>query len=293
MPFLVIQGAFHLTGQNKNGTATGFQPDGDSIQFKPDNPALLDKLDQVKAPHTLTRIGSLNLRFEGIDAPELHYQGARQPAPFAEDARDFLTGAIGMNPVTYGPSGITVKPPANDGQRGYILARSLEVHGRPVSFVFLGNPPEPDGATVFLDIPRLKQSFNYQLVAEGHAYPLFDDTLFHDLRGALTTAANRARTANKGVWQRDVNKAFPIGSREDAEAAEILYPKVFRRLADFFRENDDLADLPAWMEQKSENDELWTLPEWNRTHFDNVLDIQGATIKLKKSPAEMVFVSKK
>ena len=47
------------------------------------------------------------------------------------------------------------------------------------------------------------------------------------------------------------------------------------------------------MEEKSENDELWTLPEWNRTHFDNVLKIQGATIKLNKAPGEMVFVSKK
>jgi endonuclease YncB( thermonuclease family) len=293
MPFLVIKGSFRLVGKNKKGTPTGFQPDGDSIQFKPDDASLLDKLDQVGAPYTLTGIGSLNLRFEGIDAAEIHYQGARQARLFPEDARDYLTGQIGMNPVTYGQTGVTVKPPANDGQRGHILARALEAHGRPVSFVYIGDPAEEDGATVRLDVPRLRQSLNWKLIADGQAYPLFYDTLFHDLRDALAAEADQVKLSGKNVWSNDVNQAFAVSTRADAEAAKLLYPKVFRRLADFFREHDDLADLPDWMTAKSENDEVWTLPEWNRTHFDNVLEIQGDTIKLTTSPSHLVFVSRK
>ena len=86
MPFIVIRGTFRLEGINKKGQPTGFQPDGDSIQFKPDKVSLLDRLKRRERPYNLSGIKSVNLRFEGIDAAELHYQAARQPAPFAEDA---------------------------------------------------------------------------------------------------------------------------------------------------------------------------------------------------------------
>ena len=45
----------------------GFEPDGDSMQFKPSNPALLGGLARTGAPARLTSIGSTQLRFEGID----------------------------------------------------------------------------------------------------------------------------------------------------------------------------------------------------------------------------------
>lgn len=294
MPFLVIRGTFHLTGLNVNGNPTGFQPDGDSIQFKPHIAALLDQLDQPGNPYRLTRIGSVNLRFEGIDAPELHYQGTRQPSPLAENARDFLTGQIGMNPVTYGPSGTTVDPPANDGQEGYILSRSLEFHGRPVSFVFLGtNPPKPDGQQVFLNAQLLRRSLNHRLLLRGHAYPLYYDTLFADLRTELTAAAERARQATRGVWASDPTALAPVDDLDDIETTHTVYPKLFRRLSDYFREGHvGLDDLPDWMEQQGENDEVWVLPTMNRTHFDNVIDIQLGGIALKHQPKDLVFVSR-
>jgi hypothetical protein len=34
MPFIMIQGSFHLVGRTQAGNPTGFQPDGDFIQFK-------------------------------------------------------------------------------------------------------------------------------------------------------------------------------------------------------------------------------------------------------------------
>jgi endonuclease YncB( thermonuclease family) len=249
MPFLVVRGTFHLVGQNVNGNPTGFQPDGDSIHFKPLVASHLDELEQPGNPYRLTRIGSVNLRFEGIDAPELHYQGTRQPAPLAEQARDFLTGQIGMNPVTYGPSGTTVKPPANDGQQGFILSRSLEFHGRPVSFVFLGtNPPKPDGQQAFLDAQLLRQSLNHQLILQGHAYPLFYDTLFSDLRAELTTAANQARQAGRGVWVSDPTVFAPVDDLNDIETQHTVYPKLFRRLSDYVRDgNTGVADLPEYL----------------------------------------------
>jgi endonuclease YncB( thermonuclease family) len=293
MPFIVIKGTFHIVGANKNGNATGFQPDGDSIQFRPDETSLLDRLHRRAHPYRLTSIKSVNLRFEGIDAPEIHYKGARQPSPFAEAARDFLTGRIGMNPVAYSAGGVTAKPPANDGQRGYILSRELEVNGRPVSFVYVGNPPDADGKEVHLTVQRAKRSLNYQLLAAGQAYPLFYDSLFYDLRAVFAGAASSARSQNRGIWKNsaDVMRRFTIASRADAEAAKLLYPKLFRRLADYLKTHNGLGGFVKWMNDEDENDEVWTLPEWNRTHFDNVLEIAGNKVKLKRLPMQLVWVS--
>ena len=36
MPFVVIKGSFHLVGKSSQGNPTGFEPDGDSMQFKPE-----------------------------------------------------------------------------------------------------------------------------------------------------------------------------------------------------------------------------------------------------------------
>jgi hypothetical protein len=58
MPFILIQGTFHLVGQTQAGNPTGFEPDGDSIQFKPANPQLLDRLTRLARPPRLTSIGS-------------------------------------------------------------------------------------------------------------------------------------------------------------------------------------------------------------------------------------------
>ena len=58
MSFLLIKGTFHLVDRNAAGKETGFQPDGDSMQFKPDDPGLLGQLTVLAQPVRLTLIGS-------------------------------------------------------------------------------------------------------------------------------------------------------------------------------------------------------------------------------------------
>ena len=114
MTFIVITGTFHLVGQTRTGKPSGFEPDGDSIQFRPDDATLLDRLERVGSAYRLTSIGSTQLRLEGMDALELHFEGSHQPRPLADEAGDVR------------PAPLAAAVP-HDGTPGHILARSLEV----------------------------------------------------------------------------------------------------------------------------------------------------------------------
>ncbi len=300
MPFILIQGTYHLVNRNpKTGKESGFEPDGDSIHFKPANPDLLNRLTQAGRPYKLTHIGSLMLRFEGIDALELHYSpdsggaSSHQPRPLADNARDFLTGQLGLNPVPYAPPrNVAVKPPVErDAIPGFILSRALEVNGRPVAFAFAGNSPAADGTEATLTTSLLKRSLNYKLVQNGHAYPLFYDGLFVDLRKAMTAAAGQARKNKRGLWALDKSQTgLAVNSQADLEVSGVIFPKLFRRLTDYLAEKKGpLAGFPAWLANKQEL--LLDLRALNFTHFDNLLKVQGNKVKLTRLPEEMVFVS--
>lgn len=301
MPFHLIEGTFHLTNRTKTGAQTGFEPDGDSIHFKPKNAKLLDRLTRLQQPYRLTAIGSVQLRIEGIDALELHYKPthggpySHQPRPLADEARDFLTGFLGLNPVAYAPpKNVRVKPPVlNDGQQGFILSRSLEVHGRPVSFVFAGKSPAPDGSLIELTVPVVRKSYNYQAVLKGHAYPLFYDTLFADLREALAGAAGTARSKKRGIWLLDRStKGYRVTDQAGLETTGVIYPKLYRRLTDFLAETTGhLADFEDWL--KAQNEQVLDLERMNFTHFDNLLSVKNGVVKLARTPEHLVFVSAK
>jgi endonuclease YncB( thermonuclease family) len=296
MPFIVIQGTFHLVGRTQAGNPTGFQPDGDSIQFKPTNPQLLDQLDQPGRPYRLTSIGSTQLRLEGIDALELHFDSTHQPRPLADEARDFLTGKLGLNPVPYRPPrNIQVQPPVlKDATSGFILSRALEINGRPIAFAFTSAPPDPDGAAVFLRASLLKRSLNYRSLAAGQAYPLFYDTLFADLRGVLTQAAATARQAGSGLWPQDRSQTgLAVTSQAELEQQGVVLPKLFRRLSEFLAQQQPggLAGFLPWLAASEE--QVLDLTEGNFTHFDNVMALESDQVRLLRLPEQLVFVSAK
>jgi hypothetical protein len=87
---------------------------------------------------------------------EIHYSpdgggpSSRQPAPLAEQARDFLTGFLGMNPVPYAPLATSgsARRCRCDATPGYIRF-ALAVDQRAAGLVRLrGEPPVPDGTEV-------------------------------------------------------------------------------------------------------------------------------------------------
>jgi endonuclease YncB( thermonuclease family) len=301
MPFTLIKGTFRLVNKTKTGNPTGFEPDGDSMQFLPNNAKLLDQLTQLMSPYRLTAIGSVQLRFEGIDALEIHFLpggglgSTHQPRPLADDARDALTADAKLDPVDYAePRLVRVKPPApNDGASGYILARSLDVHGRPVAFAFQGRTSDRDGSAVHLTPARLRKSLNHGLLEAGQAYPLFYDTLFYDLRDELASVAADARKAKRGVWKQDLTqKGTPATTIAKLEASAVVFPKLFRRVAEYIGEgNSGLTDFKQWVADKKER--VFDLDTTNNTHFDTYLDVANGKVAMTKDPSRLVFVSAK
>ena len=296
MPFVCIHGTFHLLGRTSSGKPSGFEPDGDSVHFKATNPALLQALPVLMRPLKLSTIGSVNLHLEGVDALELHFlpdggKMTRQPAPFAEGARDALTQFLGFGQVRYiQPRGLTVAGAENDGAPGWILSRALEVNGRPVSFAFAGKAPFADGERVELSPTLLRKSLNFHLLQNGLVYPLFYDSLFYDLRRACATAVRAARKDGLGLWPDDVSQVGASLPDRAALEARVVFPKLFRRLNEFWAKNQTgTGTFKAWLEHNPERVLDTRLVHF--TGFDNVISVEGDVVKLMRAPEDLVFSS--
>jgi endonuclease YncB( thermonuclease family) len=270
MPFILIKGTF------KPGTGI---PDGDTVRFAPGNPDLLLRLRQTGRPPKLNQNnGTIALRYEGIDAME---KEARQPE--SSDATKENLKLLGLN----GPQ---------DEGRGYVFSRQLGPYGRPICWVFAGDTDEPDGQSVFVRANHIKGSVNSQLLKSGNAYPLFYDTLFHDLRAELTEATHGAREAHKGVWKADATNTGVIWAGADSlSTLPPLFPKLWRRLEhytfdrDFRDESDTLDAFPEYLEGRG--DRVLVLPQSHFTGLDDIVEITGNTLKLEFKPEELVFES--
>lgn len=275
MPFTVIHGTFHVIGCS---------PDGDSVRFRPTDPAHLNRLEGQ--PARLNRAGCAQLRFEAIDTPERHYEGFHQPQPWPDEALRFTLEALGIRDVIWDQAGASVKS-ASEGSAGYIVARAVEKNRRPVAFVFAGPCPEPDGAELLLTPERVRESVNHRLVAAGLAYPTYYEKLFYDLRDAFTEAVRAACAAGRGVWRDDRSRAVEVGGVDDLTQRFTILPKLFRRLCDHLAAGGAVADFRAYLARRSE--EVLVLSRGQRTHYDTLVEVSGHTVSLTVPPEDLVF----
>ena len=96
----------YLIAMHGNLVVVGYEPDGDSVRFIADSPKHFDDLYRGYKIRPSNRDGSVQLRFEGIDAPELHYGPAAQPD--GATARDWLLDRLGFTDVIYQPGSTVV-----------------------------------------------------------------------------------------------------------------------------------------------------------------------------------------
>jgi hypothetical protein len=83
-----------------------------------------------------------------------------------------------------------------------------------------------------------------------------------------------------------------VRSQTDLEQNGVIFPKVFRRLTEYLRRpGGELSEFLPWLELTGE--QVLELPTTNFTHFEDVLEVQANTIRLRPRPEELVFVSAK
>jgi hypothetical protein len=275
MSYRLIKGTFALYYQGQRHV--GSRPDGDSAWFKPDQTQLLDNLGGRNPD--FNGGGFVQLRFEGIDALELHFPGSEY-AP---------------NPDI--PS--SVRSSAPESVRGYILTRNIDPYGRPVAFVFAGAASETDGADVFLSVNRLDQSTNAMLMKAGHVYPAYygsrENTggLPWDLRNRLTELADNAWELDKGVWAVDVSMSY-TRIRNKSELMDLaIWPKLYRRLAKYLDDgNIGLGNFESWLRDGGgeRDDSIWIIPRAEEGNLHDIFDVRGNRMSMLFWPEDLIIM---
>jgi hypothetical protein len=279
MSFTLIKGTFHVQG---------YSPDGNSIRFKAKDHSLWKKLSGPAVE--LNARGHAQLRIEAVDALETHYQGACQPPRPARAATSYLLSQLGIDEVIWDETHYTVVK-AQDGTKGYILSRSTESNRRPVAFVFAGETEEKDGAEITLNEAILKESYNYRLLAQGLAYPMYYNGLFSDLRLPLTTAVTSARSEGKGLWPYDrTTKGFSVSSLKTITEEVAILPKLFRRIVDYMGAGGRIDGFKEHLQKGCEP--LVRIKQVHFTRFDAIVDMRGDKVRLAEAPENLIFMDK-
>ncbi len=276
----------------------GPEPDGDTLKFKPDNPLLLNglKVNGGRGPSFNSR-SMINVRFEGIDALETHFEGTHQNILWAEKARQGMLDKVGFGQVIFWDDGSNkVKSVEHNPVRGFLLARNLDPFGRVVAFVFAGEHPFIDGSDVWFDTELLEKSINTQLLEEGLVYPAFYSTLPVDLKNALAIISRQARNDSLGIWENDSANTKTWAEVAGLEMTEslVMWPKLFRRLVSYFATGfSDLSQFENWMRaDKINRDDRLLLPSGELGNMHDIFDIdtQENRIRLNTRPEDVVII---
>jgi endonuclease YncB( thermonuclease family) len=311
MAYTLIKGTFVIFYPN---TAPSGQPkpDGDTIKFIPDQPDLLGTLTRV--PGICIDLGAdwkISVRFEGIDALELHFGASggdyRQELGLAVQARDRMLDLLQFGnpqfvqanpndcPITDKSVFAAIDPPPHAQANGYILARDVDVNGRVIAFVFPGDPPQPDGSSITVDAAMVATSINATLLSEGLAYPTLYSSMPPDLRPVFANLTQQARAGNLGVWASatmtpDPNSAVMLNDVCSLQPL-VIWPKLFRRLVSFFTTgNNDLNQFDAWLRaEPKDRDDRMLLPNGDFGNMHDMVEVTAAGIHTVFQPEDVVI----
>jgi hypothetical protein len=288
MTYRLVKGTFRLVAQGARRLPS--RPDGDSVWFVADDPSLLADLGGRGA--RLTVAGCAQLRFEAIDALELHWRGTHQKLDDAIAARDFTLGALGFRRVEYTEGLVTVRDCTPPEVRGHILAGAIDPYGRPVSFVFAGASRQRDGADARMDVVRLADSVNAALASSGQAFAGFYTGLAADLRDDIAGRIVEARRRGRGMWRHDATTRGAEIAGAAALEEMVLWPKLFRRLAAFFAGGHRaVSRFGAWLREDPERDDsLRVLSGGDDRNLHDVIEVAERVIRMTCRPEEIVVV---
>jgi endonuclease YncB( thermonuclease family) len=263
----------------------GKSPDGDSIRFRPQSPDLIRGLVNGERARASSD-GTYQLRLDGIDTPETHYNGTAQP--LGDAARAELLAFVGFTDVRW--TGDTVSASTPQAIPAAILTGLVDVNGRPVAFLQVDDLP-PDGEPAEV---ALEPTANLALLRSGAAYGTFYASTDPALRDAMRAVAADARTGRLGVWAIDASAGFPLSSQASiGPDGSLILPKLFRRCTDYLRTRRSRETLPEWMERMgSAQDDLVSVAGAGQVPFSTLITQNGDRISLDADPLSLVFSEK-
>jgi endonuclease YncB( thermonuclease family) len=295
MPYTLLRGEFVI--RYPDLPRQGPEPEGDTIKFRPDTPALVETLPRRSGVPADLNARGISVRLEAIDALETHFQETHQELAGANAARDELLRLLGFTNVRFFddlPN--KIQSADQDALRGHVLSNGIDANGRLIAFVYPGDHPGPDGTTVFVDPALVDQSLNAVLLAAGHAYPAFYATLPADLRTHLAAVSERARAAQPpvGLWPRstaDPNGAATIANLDAAEGL-VIWPKLFRRIVPYLAAGfPDFNSFDAWLRDDPvhRDDELFLIETLERGNMHDVVRGVGQQLRLTVWPEDFII----
>jgi hypothetical protein len=295
MSYTLLRGSFVI--RYPDLPRQGPEPDGDTVKFRPDTPALVEALPRRSGTPPDINARGISVRLEAIDALETHFGETHQELAGANAARDELLRQLGFtNVVFFDDLPNKVLSADQDAVRGHVLSNGIDGNGRLIAFVYPGEHPGPDGMTVFVDEALVDQSLNAQLLAAGQAYPAFYATLPADLRTHLTKVSEAARAAQPpiGIWPRstaDPNGPATIANLDAAEQ-QVIWPKLFRRIVPYLAAGFPNFDgFDGWLRADPVNrdDELFLIDKLERGNMHDVVKGVGAQIQLTVWPEDFII----
>ncbi len=286
---------FSLRGQL---TLKGKKPDGDSVRFIADDPEGWEALRRNDRIRLSTVDASVQLRFEGVDAPELHYGSAAQP--LGADARDVLLAEAGFREVVFAdndPTLVSDSTPAT--VEATVLAQAVEVNGRPIAYVVVGDDLPRDRTWVRVTRRLLGRTLNARLLTTGVAYLTVYTSTPTEHRRWLRAMALAARAEARGVWRRDETAEFRLTSLDDiGPDGQLILPKLFRRCVDYLKDVDKGYDgnLVDWIldvsatPTRDENDGV--VVAGMQLRLSDLLLQRNQRIAFQADPLDVTFIEK-
>lgn len=277
MTYQLIKGTFHVVG---------YSPDGDSIRFVADDASHWDALQwKTKKAHKSPR---KQLRFEGIDALETHYEGYHQPRAFGLAALQTLLELIGITGVRFNLAKTSITA-AQDGTPGYLAVLGLDRYERPISLVFPGSTELADGSAVEAAALDIGASMNARLLQLGLAYPTFYNTMPAELMAHFAALTATAREARVGLWALDRTNGFDFWGEQTIQDDVIILPKLYRRLISFMLARSDAAELSDYLTRSSTRVLLRSTGQ--RTTLGKVTRVDGRHVGMTVPPEELIFTA--
>ncbi|MFK7770849.1 MAG: hypothetical protein AB8F94_01875 [Saprospiraceae bacterium] len=264
MNYVIIKGNFRVVKHSPDGDSLKFQAKKASNWKK-----IVTVYHELFAKKIEEGQGVVQLRLQGIDALETHYTPSKilapktigsktskkatlpdrnnykQPEKYGNLATEKLLEILGLQNVVWSrysiksvdiKKGKTLKTYSNkntDPIEGYIIVNDVERKGRPISFAFAGKTRLRDGGKITKEKLQkiLKDSINYQLLAEGLVYPYFFHTLSAKLRNVLADAVKDAQKKKLNIWLDDqTERGIKLNKFSQITGEHIILPYLFRRL---------------------------------------------------------------